>query len=81
METPRILLESSRVKDTDPQSPSRADHLKAIPNQKATEQNKNVRLETIWTHKFIPQTLQSVLVVMEVATLVKFYHFSCFDHN
>ena len=58
---------------------SQADHLKAIPNQKAAEQNKNVRLETIWTHKFIPQTLQSVLVVMKVATLVQVCRCSCFD--
>ena len=56
---------------------SQADHLKAILNQKAAEQNKNVRLETIWTHKFIPQTLQSVLVIMKVATLVQFYQCSC----
>ena len=58
------------------ESQSQADHLKAIPNQKAAEQNKNVRLETIWTHKFIPQTLQSVLVVMKVTTLVQFYQCS-----
>ena len=49
---------------------SQAGHFKVIPNQKAAAQNKNVRLETIWTHKFIPQTLQSVLVVMKVTTLI-----------
>ena len=69
---------------------SQAGHFKVIPNQKAAAQNKNVRLETIWTHKFIPQTLQSVLVVMKVTTLIPstinalvltnfVHHYTCFE--